>query len=76
MLEKYIMIFMNNFHAEQFHCDKFRALFPTDENNHEKLLMYFFNIGHHVLYPVIKFELKIQLVCGETKKEKYHQGVD
>ena len=31
-------------------------------------LMYFFNIGHHVLYPLTKFELKIQFVHIETKK--------
>jgi hypothetical protein len=30
--------------------------------------MYFFNIGHYVLYPLIKFELKIQFVYGEKKK--------
>jgi hypothetical protein len=43
-------------------------MFPTYENNHKKFLMYFL-IGHHVLYPLIKFELKIQFVCRE-KKEK------
>jgi len=32
-------------------------------------LMYFFNIGHHVLYPLTKFELKIQFISGEIKKE-------
>jgi hypothetical protein len=50
-------------------------MFPTYENNHENFLIYFFKIGHHVLYPLIKFELKIQFVRGEQKR-KIAFGVD
>jgi len=46
-------------------------MFPTYENNHEKFLVYSFNIGNHVLYHLTKFELKIYFVHAE-KKEKYH----
>jgi len=49
-------------------------LFPTDENNHEKLLMYFFNIGHHVPYHLTNFALEIQVVCAETKKRNIIRG--
>jgi len=42
-------------------------MFPTYENNHDKFLM-FFNIGHHVLYPLTKFELQIQRIHGEIKR--------
>jgi hypothetical protein len=34
----------------------------------------FFNIGHHVLYLLTKFELKIQFVCGEIKKRNIIRG--
>jgi len=43
-------------------------MFPTYENNHERLLIYFFSIGPHVLYPITKFE--IQFLYRE--KKKYH----
>ena len=43
-------------------------------NNHEKFLMYFFSIGHHLLYPLTKFELEIHFVHGETKKRNIIRG--
>jgi hypothetical protein len=47
---------------------------PNYENNYEKVLIYFFNIGHHVLYPRSKFGLKIQFVHGEIKKRNIIRG--
>jgi hypothetical protein len=40
-------------------------------NNHGKILSIIFNVMHHVLYLVTKFELKIQLI-HRNKKRKHH----
>ena len=65
---------MNTFHAELYVCDKFRVECFQPMNNHEKFLMHFFSIGHHILYPLTKFELKIQFISGELKKRNIIRG--
>ena len=39
-----------------------------------KVLIVFFNISRHVLYPLTKFELKIQFISGELKKRNIIRG--
>jgi hypothetical protein len=61
---------MNIFYAELYFYDKFRVkCFQLMKITMKNSYCIFFNIEHHVLYPHIKFELKIQFVYGE-KKEK------
>ena len=39
-------------------------------NNHEKFILYFSSIGHHIISYIAQFEVEIPLVCGEIKKKK------
>jgi hypothetical protein len=68
MLEKYIMIFYEYFHAELYFLEKFCVKYFQIMKITMKNFNIFFNIWHHVLYPLTKFELKIQFIRGETKK--------
>ena len=47
------------------------------KNIHEKIIMYFSSIGHHIISYIAQFEVEIPLVCGEIKrKRKISVGVD
>ena len=40
------------------------------KNIHEKIIMYFSSIGHHIISYFAKCEVEIPLVRGEIKKDK------
>ena len=43
---------------------------------HQKIIMYFSGIGHHIICQGAKFDVEIPLVHGEIKKMKSQCGVD
>jgi len=44
------------------------------KNNDKRIITIFFNIHYDVHYYSAKFEIKIQLMYGETKKDKVYMG--
>ena len=39
------------------------------KNIHEKIIMYFSSIGHHIISYSAKFKVQIPFISGEIKKE-------
>jgi hypothetical protein len=69
MLKNILRIFHGYFHKLVI----FNTKFITEiqfcmKNIHEKIIMYFSSIGHHIISYIAKFEVKIPLVRGEIKK--------
>jgi hypothetical protein len=42
--------------------------------NHQKFIMHFSSIGHHIVGHIAKFEVKIPFVRGEIKKRNFSRG--
>jgi hypothetical protein len=44
------------------------------KNIHEKIIIYFSSVGHHIISYIAKFEVQIPLVCGEIKERNLSRG--
>jgi len=59
---------LRTFHGYFHRLETFNTKFITDQILHEKIIMYFSSIGHHIISYIAKFEVKIPLVRREKKR--------
>ena len=65
---------LRTFHGYFHRLETFNTKFITDQILHEKIIMYFSSIGHHIISYIQNLKLKFHLYA--EKKREISVGVD